>query len=293
MESEYLYSRSKKSAMAHKTGLGKGLDALIPGKTSETRADNILSIPIDRIQFNPYQPRAGLNPEDLSDLAISITEHGILQPLIVSRNIGDEQYTLVAGERRLRAAQMAGLNSVPAIVRQVTDQEYLELALIENIQRANLTPLETAEAYRQLNEEIAQQVGKSRASITNTIRLLKLSPAVRLALAEGRISEGHARALLALPGELAQDAALQTILRESFTVRQTEDLVQKLVGEHKLRSDTGKPVQSPELVELEERLRNHLGTRVHLFSGKRGGRLVIHYYSEEELNAIITQILKD
>ena len=286
--------------MAHKTGLGKGLDALIPGKMNEPQDGGVLSIPIDRIQYNPYQPRVNLDSDDLSDLATSIKEHGILQPLIISRNIGDERYTLVAGERRLRAAQLVGLSSVPAIIRQVTDQEYLELALIENIQRANLSPLETAEAFRQLNEnfglsheEIAQQVGKSRASISNTIRLLKLSPAARAALAEGRISEGHARALLSLVGELAQDAALQTILRETYNVRETEDLVQRLIGERVSRSHKGENVQTPEMVALEERLRNYLGTRVRLFKSKRGGRLVIHYYSEEELDAILSHILKD
>ncbi len=286
--------------MAHRTGLGKGLDALIPGDSNDQREDSVLAVPIDKIQMNPRQPRTNINPDELADLASSIKEHGILQPLVVSREVASGLFTLVAGERRLKAAQLAGLTSVPAIVRQVSEQEFLELALIENIQRSDLNPLETAEAYRQLNEvfglsheAIAQQVGKSRTSVTNSIRLLKLPTIVRTALADGRISEGHARTLLALPTQPAQIAALQTILRENLNVRQTEELVQRMLGNRSAHALKGHKPRTPEILELEEKLQQQLGTRVSLLDSKNGGRLVIHYYSEEELNAIIGQILRN
>ncbi len=220
--------------------------------------------------------------------------------MIVSKDLQTDHFTLVAGERRLRAALLAGLESVPVIIRQVTDQEQLELALIENVQRTDLSPLETAEAYKQLNEEfglshelIALQVGKSRASVTNTLRLLKLSIPVKAGLAEGKITEGHARALLALTTPQAQNAALQTILRDNLSVRQTEDLVHRLSGDRTVGLPRIEAPRQPEIVALEERLRNHLGTRVNLLHGKKSGQLVIYYYSEEELNAIIAQILKE
>ena len=286
--------------MARRMGLGKGLDALIPGGESSRGETGVESISIDNISTNPRQPRTKLNPDDLADLAASIKEHGILQPLIVSNDVQTGRYILVAGERRLRAALLAGLQSVPAIIRQVTDQEQLELALIENVQREDLSALDTAEAYKQLNEifglsheAIAQQVGKSRTSVTNTLRLLKLPFPVRSALADGKISEGHARALLALPTSQVQFAALQTILRENLSVRQTEELVQRLSDDRSETAPRNSPPRQPDIEALEERLRNYLGTRVNLMHGKKSGRLVIHYYSEEELNAIITQILKD
>ena len=204
-------------------------------------------------------------------------------------------YTLIAGERRLRAAKIAGLDLVPVILRQATDQQMLELALIENVQRADLTPLETAEAYRQLNEsfgmsheEIAQRVGKSRVAVTNTLRLLKLPKSGREALAEGLISEGHARALLGLTNPQGQVSALQTILKQDLTVRQTEDLVRKLSGE-KTSSPIAKTTD-PLINELEERLASRLGTRVSIHHGKKGGSVVIHYYSDEELNTLIGNI---
>jgi len=251
-----------------------------------------LLVSVTKIIPNPRQPRYQMRPEDLQDLADSIREHGIIQPLIATQEPGDETYTLIAGERRLRAAKMAGLELVPVILRQVTDQQLLEIALIENVQRSDLTPLETAEAYRQLNEafglsheEIAQRVGKSRVAITNTLRLLKLPKSGREALAEGLISEGHARALLGLTNTQAQVSALQTILKQDLTVRQTEDLVRRLSGE---KPGMGAPKTSdPIIVELEERLASRLGTRVAIHHGKKGGSVVIHYYSDEELNALI------
>ena len=191
--------------MARKGGLGKGLDALIPNRDTNQVEVGSTYLAVDQITANPRQPRTNIEDQSLEELAASIREHGILQPLIVTVDSITGQYSLIAGERRLRAARLAGLQQVPVIIRQVTDQERLELALIENVQRSDLTSLETAEAYFQLSEEfgmahdeIALRVGKSRVSVTNTLRLLKLAEPVRTALAEGKITEGHARALLGL-----------------------------------------------------------------------------------------------
>lgn len=283
--------------MARKGGLGKGLDALIPSDTPPAESGQLF-VAVDRIVPNPHQPRTQMDESELADLAASIREHGILQPLIVTQDAGSDHYILIAGERRWRAAQLAGLESVPVILRPATEQQRLELALIENVQRADLDALEKAEAYHALveefnltHEEISRRVGKSREAITNTMRLLKLPPAVRQALASGKISEGHARALLALPTPQAQIAALESILKWEMNVRQTEELVKKLLGE-KARRPEKKPVPA-DIAELEERLRAALGTRVSLNHGKKGGSLTIHYYSDEELNALIAQILKE
>jgi len=285
--------------MAKKGGLGRGLEALIPGsETTQAPENNANLVPVTKIVPNPHQPRYQLVEEDLKELSDSIREHGILQPLIVTYDAGTDLYTLIAGERRLRAARLVGLDMVPVIVRSATDQERLELALIENVQRADLTPLETAEAYRQLAEdfklshdEIALRVGKNRVTVTNTLRLLKLPEAVQQALAEGNISEGHARALLALNTPQAQLAALQSILRHQLSVRQTEELVRKLGGE-KPAPTVRQPV-SPDIKAVEEKLRERLGTKVTLNNSKRGGTLVIHYYSQEELDAIIALITRE
>jgi len=284
--------------MARKGGLGKGLEALIPGNASPQTDEGTIYVSIDNLVPNPRQPRHRTNDETLQELAASIREHGILQPLLVSFEPESGKYILVAGERRLRAARIAGLNAVPILVRQVTEQQRLELALIENVQRADLTPLETADAYRQLNEEfnlsheeIATRVGKSRVAITNTLRLLKLPELIRQALAEEKITEGHARALLGLGTPQAQVAALQSVMNQNMTVRQTEDLVRKWNRERP--APVIKSVPPPEIQAIEERLRARLGTKVTLRHGKKGGSLVIRYYSDEELDALISTILKE
>ncbi len=281
--------------MARHTGLGKGLDALIPGNEPPQEDRGTSQVPIDAILPNPRQPRTSLESDDLTGLAASIHEHGIIQPLVVSDGPQPGQYYLVAGERRLRAARLAGLEAVPVLVRQVTPQEQLELALVENLQRADLTPLETAEAYRELvdtfhlsHEEIAQRVGKSRVSVTNTLRLLKLPEAIKTALVEGKLSEGHARALLTLPTVSAQLAALQAVLAHDLNVRQTEELVRRYSGQRV--EPAARPQPSPEIKAIEERLRISLGTRVELHHGKKGGSLVIHYYSDEELDQLIQHL---
>lgn len=254
-------------------------------------------VPVSQIVSNPRQPRLEVTEEDIQELAASIQEHGLIQPLVATQEGPNAPYVLIAGERRLRASRLAGLNMVPVLVRQANEQQRLELALIENVQRADLSPLETAEAYRQLNEEfnlshdeIAQRVGKSRVSVTNTLRLLKLPESVRTALREEKISEGHARALLGLNSAQAQVAAMNTILRHNLSVRQTEELVRKLSGEKPQSLPKKEP--SAEIKAIEERLRNRLGTKVRLNHGNKGGSLVIYYFSDEELEALLTQILE-
>lgn len=285
-------------------GLGKGLDALIPQvdptspPASAESTGGILEVPINAIAPNPRQPRDNFDTTELAELATSIQAHGILQPLIITQSDIPNQYTLIAGERRLMAAEQAGLKTVPVIVRDSSEQERLELALIENVQRADLSPLETAHAYQQLADEfnlshgeIARRVGKSRVAITNTLRLLKLPPSVQEALAEGKISEGHARALLSLSSKQAQAAALQTVLDKGLNVRQTEELVRRLSGEKPAQK--AKPEPSPEIKEIEEQLRSSLGTRVRLKHGKKGGTITIHYYSDEELDDLIQRFSKE
>lgn len=280
--------------MSRHRGLGKGLDALIP---SDGMAGGAAELPVETIHRNPRQPRQRFDKAELRELADSIRQHGVLQPLIVSPGEAGQGYILIAGERRLEAARLAGLTAVPAIVRHATEQEHLELALVENLQRTDLGALEAAEGYRQLTEEfglshqqVATQVGKSRVAISNTLRLLKLAPEVRAALAAGEISEGHARALLALTSAPAQSAVLQTVRKRDLNVRQTEELVRKLGGER--RRPAPRRARGADETDLEERLRRSLGTRVSLRRGRRGGSLVIHFYSDEELNALVDRLLE-
>jgi len=282
--------------MAPKGGLGRGLDALIPGGEEIKPSGGAIYVAIENIKPNPHQPRKQIQEEDLQELAASIREHGILQPLIVSQEAGEDVFILIAGERRLRAASLAGLESVPVHIRPSNDQERLELALIENLQREDLTALEAAEAYQQLaddfnlsHEEIAVKVGKSRVAITNTLRLLKLPDSIRRALEDLKISEGHARTLLALESPQAQIAAMQTILTHDLNVRQAEELVRKMSGVKPNVSQKNR--KSTQLLDMEEQLRDKLGTKVIIQHGKKGGTIMINYYSEEELNALAEKIL--
>ena len=279
--------------MPTKRGLGRGLDALIP--ISEATS-GVTHLPVSAIRRNPRQPRTRINANELEELASSIREHGIIQPLIVAQAGLPGQYLLVAGERRLEASRLAGLPTVPAIVREATDQQLLELALVENIQRADLGPLETALAYKHLvddfglaHEEIAQKVGKKRVTVTNTLRLLKLPQPLLDALAKDEISEGHARALLALPNAQAQTAAFNTVIRKGLTVRQTEEYVRRLQGQRETRP--ARPAKQAETEAIATRMREALGTKVTLKRRRKGGTIVIHFYSDEELNAITEAIL--
>lgn len=278
-------------------GLGKGLESLListePSAKGAEEKSGVIVVPIEEIDANPHQPRTHFDTDKLKELANSIREHGIIQPLIITKDEAGK-YTLIAGERRLKAAKMAGLAEVPVILREANEQDRLEVALIENVQRSDLGPLETAAAYHQLaqefglsHEEIGQRVGKSRATVTNMLRLLELAPVVQQALQKASVSTGHARALLSLPTPQAQSAALQTILTKGLNVRQTESLVKRLKGE-KSPPKAKKKVQSPEFKDLENRLQSSLGTKVRLKSSSKGkGTITIHYYSDEELEALL------
>ncbi len=287
--------------MAKRSGLGKGLDALITSTDSgnetapKPKESGIQQVAVEEIVTNPRQPRLHFNQDELDELTASIREHGIIQPLIVSAN-DDGKYTLIAGERRLRASRQAKLGNVPVVIREVSDQQQLEWALIENVQRADLSPLEEAEAYHQLSDEfglsheaIAKQVGKSRVAITNTLRLRKLSQTVKVALIDKLISEGHARALLGLPNAQAQEAALQTVVALRLNVRQTEQLVNKLNGEKPAPKE--KVEKSPEALDLEKRLSSRFETKVALRYTPKGGSITLYYAKDEDLEALLEKLL--
>ena len=280
-------------------GLGRGLSALIPGADA---LSGLIEAKVADIAPNPRQPRHDLDADLLQELASSIREHGLLQPLIVTETSAGElqsgpRYQIIAGERRWRAAKLAGLESVPVLVKEATPQETLELALVENIQRADLNALEEANAYQQLvdefgltQEQVAQRVGRSRVSVTNSLRLLHLQAEIRDALQAGRITEGHARALLGLDDERLQLRVLHAIKKQALSVRQTEELVRRLAAGAPAQRPAAHG-QTPETRALENRFRQSLGTQVHLFRSRRGGRVVIHFYSEEELQAIFERIV--
>lgn len=278
---------------ARSFGLGRGLDALIPGRDDERGA---LEIALDRISPNPDQPRATFDESQLGELAASIAVHGVLQPVIV-RERADGGYELIAGERRTRAARLAGLAAIPAVIRESsTDESSLELALIENLQREDLNAIEAALAYRELinrfgmtHEAVARQVGKSRVAISNALRLLDLADETRAAIVDGRISEGHGRALAAITiGEL-QRAVLAVVLERGLSVRQTEELVRRKRDETPATSRTQ---LSHDLQDLEAQLRGVLATKVGIVRTRRGGRLVIDFYSDEELDRLYSIITR-
>jgi len=281
--------------MAKHSGLGKGLAALIPGDDTSSPGTGATLLDPSQILPNPRQPRTIFGQQEIEELADSIRENGIIQPLIVSPGNEPGQYFLIAGERRLMASRVIGLTQVPVIIRDVNELQQLELALVENVQRKDLTPLETAEAYHQLAEEfslsheiIAKMVGKSRVTVTNSLRLLKLPEKVKLYLNSGQLSEGHARVLLALPTPVAQEAAATLTVQKDLNVRQVEKLVQDLIGQKPAAPK--KPEHSSQIADIEETLRQSLGTKVQLNYSKHGGSIVIRYYSDEELNALIQKI---
>lgn len=290
-------------------GLGRGLGALIPTTVpidapSSPAEAGLLRVALDDIVPNPRQPRQDFDPAELEELAGSIREHGLIQPLVVAPLPADPaggqaHYQLVAGERRWQAARLAGLTHVPAVVKNVTARELLELALVENIQRADLNALEEAAAYQQLmhefgltQEEVATRVGRNRATIANAVRLLRLPDEVKGALRQGRISEGHARAILGLTDAEDQLAALRAVEKRTLSVRQTEELVRRLASASEPEAPEPQPA-SPQTRALEDAFRSALGTRVALSRGEKGGRLVIYFYSEEELQGIYERIVTD
>lgn len=280
-----------------KGGLGRGLDALLP-ESEALVTSGLTEVSVHSIQPNPHQPRSTFDETTLAELADSIREHGLIQPLIVVR-ADEDRFTLIAGERRWRAAQIAGLSSVPVVIKDAAPQQMLELALIENVQRADLNPLEEALAYKQLCEEfgltqdqVAQRVGKSRVAISNTLRLLKLPDAIKVHLVGNQITEGHARALLMLDDLTLQQRTSNQIIKHGLNVRQTEELVRRLTENRPAKKGQSPNRANADSRALEDRMRRSLGTKVSLFRSKKGGTVVIHFYSEEELDSIYRRITK-
>jgi ParB family chromosome partitioning protein len=276
-------------------GLGRGLSTLIPQRSVGLAAP--ADIAIDRVRPNPNQPRRRFDEAELATLTESIREHGVLQPILVTETI--DGYRLVAGERRLRAAAAAGLERIPAMIRQMDDQAQLEVALIENLQREDLDAIEAARGFRRLinefgfsPEQIALRVGRARSTVANTLRLLELAPSVQAAVGDRRITEGHGRALGGLSVD-HQDHVLGTVIDQDLSVRQTEELVRRLREPRPPASDTPEesaPGADPDLERIEEDLRRALGTKVSLARSRRGGRIVIEYYSDEDLNRLYERL---
>ncbi len=269
-------------------------EALKKNKSFDIVLKSIAEIPVEKIKANPYQPRKHFDKEKLQELAVSIREHGVLQPLVVSRT-KDDQYELIAGERRLEASKIAGLEKVPAVIKEVNDQQKLELAIIENIQRHNLNPIEEARAYKKLQDmagmtqdEIAQRVGKSRSAIANILRLLNLSVEIQKALREGKITEGHDVPILAVSGHEKQRALFELILKNGLSVRETENKLREIgVVSHKRKLS----VKDPEIATKEDWLEKQLGTKVRIRRTKEGGQIMIDFYSEEELENLLEKIV--
>lgn len=277
--------------------LGKGLGVLIPDTAALTREESsgINELDIQRITPNRYQPRQVFDDTALSELSESIRVKGVIQPIIVRRS-SNGGYELIAGERRWRAAQMAGFTKIPAIIKDASDREAMELALIENLQREGLNPIETAAAYQRLikefsltQEELAKRVGKERSTITNLLRLLNLPAEVRGDISKGNISAGHAKALLALPSADDQIRAERVIIKKGLSVRETDALISRWGTRAPAKRANKK---RDEILSVEERLIKGLGTKVHIKEAKRGGKIQIDYYSKEDLQRIIDIILK-
>ncbi len=277
---------------ANSKGLGKGLAALLGDDVLQTQEEkSSLFLPISQVESCASQPRKQFDPDALADLADSIREHGIIQPLTV-RKLQSGYYQIIAGERRWRAARMAGLSQVPAIVIEADDRKAMELAMIENLQREDLNPIEEAEGYQVLmdtysmtQEEAAGRVGKSRSAVANALRLLKLCPPVRAMVEDGRISSGHARALLTLTAEV-QEKAADTILKNDLSVRQTELLVKKLTAEKKPEAPkSGITVNYAE--EAARELGSSLGRGCKIVTGRKKGRIELEYYGLDDLNDLL------
>lgn len=303
--------------MARASGLGRGLASLIPQKKKTVEAENeanyfggdestakkagigdialksVIEVPINTIVPNPFQPRKHFHEEKLQELSESIKIHGIIQPLVVTRK-GIDQYELIAGERRWQASKLAGIEKVPVVVKNVDDQQKLEMALIENIQRHDLDPIEQGRSFKQMQdlfsltqEEIGQRVGKSRSAVTNTMRLLNLPIEIQKALQEGKISEGHARTILSVSNPEKQRALFELILKENLNVRQVEDRVREIsVQPHKRRIKDA----DPELSEKEQQLSQVLGTRVKIKKTPKGGQLMIEFFSPEEYDSLCKKL---
>lgn len=301
--------------MPQNHGLGRGLASLIPQKNKkisepkqnfnyfgaagmvnnsppeDSSLKHVREVEVSRIIPNPHQPRLSFDEEKLRELSESIKQYGILQPLVVTKN--QDGYEIIAGERRFQAAKLAGLEKVPVIVREASEQQKLELAIIENIHRHDLNPIEEAKSYIKLSEEfelsqeeVAGKVGKSRSAVANKLRLLNLPVEIQRALAEGKITEGHAKAILAANDPEKQRAFFEMILKNDWTVRQTENKAKEVSVRSHVRSVT----DNPELKSIEDALAGALGTKIKLSRTGEGGRIVIEYYSREELENIVNKI---
>ena len=288
--------------MARRSGLGKGLGALIPSEIREARPAGLVEVPIASVIANSFQPRRFFDEEQLASLTASVRELGVLQPILVRPAAGGG-YELIAGERRWRAAKRAGLPTIPALVREVGDDASLEQALVENLHRQDLNPLEEAAAYQQLiedfsltHEALATRMGKSRAAITNTLRLFQLPPAVQRLVAEGQLGEGHARALLATPDRAFQESLARRAVAEGLSVRAVEQAVRLRNGRAQDRHDAADPaappssgpsrLRAPGLLELETLLSTRLDTRVKVEMGAKKGRVVIEFATLEDLERL-------
>jgi ParB family chromosome partitioning protein len=305
--------------VARKAGLGRGLDALLPEnddgmdpgsgdtdaekKTGEKRRgsssksqNSVVQIAIEQLVANPGQPRKNFDETELRELADSIAEHGVIQPIIAA-DAGDGSYIIIAGERRTRAAKLAGLSEIPAIIREYTDDKRLEISLIENIQRSDLNPIEEAAAYKNLmdfshlsQEELATRVGKSRSAVTNSLRLLKLSANVQKSLEDGSVSPGHARALLSVTDKQLRDKLFKEITDKGLSVREAEKRATALntapAAEGETATAKASPKRPPEIVEMEEKFIGKLGTKVSIDGGLDKGRIHIEYYSMEDLERL-------
>lgn len=275
-----------------RAGLGRGLASLIPVGPSLPEAPvdaPVREVPIERIVVNPYQPRATFDAHDIEALAQSIATHGVLQPVLLTET--PEGWRLIAGERRLRASVRAGLTTIPAVIRSADEQDQLALALVENLQRSDLNALDEAAAFRRLmdefgltQEQVAQQVGRTRAAVSNTLRLLAVAPELQDALRAGRISEGHARALAGLPDHAEQVRLLALVEQRGLSVRQTEQLVRQQARTDASTSRVS-PARAgdPDLEHMTARLRENLGTKVVLTPGRKGGRIIIDWYESDDL----------
>ena len=272
-----------------KTALGKGLEALIPEKGEE-----VIYLDIDRIFPGEHQPRKAFKDDSLKELAASIKERGVLQPVIVSR-VGDGTFRLITGERRWRAAALAGLKKIPALIKNVASRDSLEIALIENIQREDLNPIETADAFKRLitdfkltQEDLSDRVGKDRATISNYLRLLKLPEEIKSLIYNGSLSIGHAKAILAIEGKAHQIEAARKVIKKGLSVRETEALTKKVSRPLKVKA-----TKDPQISSLEEKLIRNLGTKVRILHKGKKGKIEIEYYSLDELDRLLDILMGD
>jgi ParB family chromosome partitioning protein len=281
--------------MAKKFTLGKGLSALIPDESEELIEENSkILISINKIKSDEEQPRKLFDSEKIAELAESIKIHGIIQPLILRKH-NEDQYIIVAGERRWRAAKMAGLKEIPAIIMELSSRDILEISLIENIQRQDLNPIEEALAYKKLlndfkitQEELSKRIGKSRVTIANTIRLTNLDERVQQYIVESIITEGHGRALLAISNNEKQYEIAQKVIDEKLSVRELEKLIKRINdSEEKEKLDESLEKSNPYYKEVKNQLQNHFGTKVNILNKKNKGKIEIEYYSEEDLQRIL------